>query len=212
MAGLAHESRNALQRSQACVDVLEAKFGDDPEIVELVAGIQRAQEELHHLYEGVRGFAAPINLELESCDIASILKSAWVDTEVCRVGRAVLLQEAPPFIDTRCDVDSQAIKQVFRNLFENALQACSDEVEIQVHYDQQFADGQQKLSISIRDNGPGLPPEEAATIFDSFYTTKTVGTGLGLTVAKRIIASHNGELYLNTEYQNGAEFVVALPQ
>jgi PAS domain S-box-containing protein len=63
-AGLAHEGRNALQRSQICLELLTRQLGDRPEAIDLVAGLQQAQDDLHRLYEEVRGYAAPIVLDL----------------------------------------------------------------------------------------------------------------------------------------------------
>ena len=70
VAGLAHESRNAFQRSQACLEMLALEVEDRPETLELVARIQKAQDHLHYLYEEVRHYAAPINLRRQRCDLA----------------------------------------------------------------------------------------------------------------------------------------------
>ena len=76
-AGLAHEGRNALQNSQICLELLARELGDRPEALDLVAGIQQAQDDLHRLYEEVRGFAAPIVLDRRSCRISDLMREAW---------------------------------------------------------------------------------------------------------------------------------------
>ena len=63
VTGLAHESRNALQRCQACLEMLALAVRDRPEALDLIDRLQKAQDHLHHLYEDVRGYAAPIKLE-----------------------------------------------------------------------------------------------------------------------------------------------------
>ena len=63
VTGLAHESRNALQRSQACLEMLALAVRDRPEALDLIERLQKAQDHLHHLYEDVRGYAAPIKLD-----------------------------------------------------------------------------------------------------------------------------------------------------
>lgn len=208
MAGLAHESRNALQRSQACVDLLENSLGDNPRYLDWINGIQRAQDELQRLYEGVRNYSAPIQLKYESADLSAIVHSAWSDTLLLRKDRNVVFHETTQCEHCQCEVDAQSMKQVFRNLFENALQACDDPVEISVKYSQ---DDAQRCIITARDNGPGIPTANQDRVFESFFTTKTIGTGLGLAVARRIVASHGGEIAIESEYENGAGFRIVLP-
>src|SRR5207244_7695212 len=70
VAGLAHESRNALQRSKACLELLALELAGQPEVLDLVARVQKAQDHLHHLYEEVRGYAAPIKLQTQLYDLA----------------------------------------------------------------------------------------------------------------------------------------------
>ena len=70
VAGLAHESRNALQRSQACLEMLALAVRDRPEALDLINRIQKAQDHLHSLYEDVRSYAAPIKLDKHPCELA----------------------------------------------------------------------------------------------------------------------------------------------
>lgn len=69
---LAHESRNAFQRSQACLEMLTLEVEDRPEALESVERIQKAQNHLHYLYEEVRTYAAPIHLQHQTCDLAQV--------------------------------------------------------------------------------------------------------------------------------------------
>ena len=77
MAGLAHESRNALQRSQVCLEMLADRVEHQPEALELIQNIQKAQDDLHRLYEEVRQFAAPIHLNTQSTDVGEVVRHAW---------------------------------------------------------------------------------------------------------------------------------------
>ena len=77
IAGLAHESRNALQQSQACLELLALKVDHWPDIADLVADVQKAQDHLHYLYEEVRGYAAPIKLHQERVDLGQLLRETW---------------------------------------------------------------------------------------------------------------------------------------
>ena len=116
VAGLAHESRNALQRSQSCLELLALELEDQPEVLDLVDRIQKAQDHLHHLYEEVRGYAAPIKLSRRSCDLSDIWRETWSHLEMMRKDKPARLRETAEASDLRCEVDPHTIAQVFRNI------------------------------------------------------------------------------------------------
>ena len=93
VTGLAHESRNALQRSQACLEMLVLNVGNRPEALDLITGIQEAQDDLHRLYEEVRNYASPIRLDRRPCCLSEVLREAWVHLEPQWKGRRVHLWE-----------------------------------------------------------------------------------------------------------------------
>lgn len=209
MAGLAHESRNALQRSQVNLEMLIRRLGDRSELLEYTKRIQRAQDDLHQLYEEVREYAAPIRLNPQPCDLTDLLLEVWSDLRHKREGRqAAMKQHRGPF-DLEVSIDRFAIKQVFRNILENALAACADPVEIDVHFAPKLWLDRPALEIAFRDNGPGLTPEARERIFEEFYTTKTQGTGLGMAICKRIVESHGGQIAVGPG--PGAEIQITLP-
>src|SRR6185295_1735254 len=72
VTGLAHESRNALQRSMACLETLATEVEDRPEALDLVRRVQKAHNHLQHLYEEVRNYAAPMNLSCEIVNVADV--------------------------------------------------------------------------------------------------------------------------------------------
>lgn len=103
------------------------------------------------------------------------------------------------------------INQVFLNILTNALDAAGEQAELTIHTRQSSPDW---VTISIRDNGPGIPPEIQSRIFDPFFTTKEVGkgTGLGLSICYQIICQgHNGRLRCISKPGQGAEFQIELP-
>jgi signal transduction histidine kinase len=104
------------------------------------------------------------------------------------------------------------MRQVFRNLLENALAACPDPVEIAIICTSDQRDGKPSFRISVRDNGPGFTPEQRPNVFDAFYTTKTKGTGLGLAICRRIVEAHGGKIVLGEVPGRGAEFVLNIPR
>jgi signal transduction histidine kinase len=101
------------------------------------------------------------------------------------------------------------INQVFLNLITNAAQAIKEKGDIVITT---TAD-EEHVTITIADNGCGIPKHLMEKIRDPFFTTKEVGqgTGLGLSIVDRIIGSHNGELRIESEEGSGAVFTVVLP-
>lgn len=212
MAGLAHESRNALQRSQASLDMLSAELVDNEFAIKLIHRIQTAQDDLHRLYEDVREYARPINISPTPSDVAQLLQQTWEELVVDREGRSASLEVTVETDSTECPVESFLIRQVFRNIVDNSLAACEDPVVIQVVFSDQLQNARPALGIRFRDNGPGLPAASCANVFDEFFTTKTHGTGLGLAIVQRTIEAHGGSINLASDVPTGFALDIVLPR
>lgn len=212
MAGLTHESRNALQRSKACLEMLELEVEDRPSALELVRRIERAQDHLQQLYEEVRDYAAPIVLKVELCDLQDVWRECWSDLALAHQPKRVQLKEAIDAGGAGCPADRFRLSQVIRNIFENAIGAVGQDGEITVRCCSAQLDGRPALRLSFLDDGPGLTDEQRARIFDPFFTTKAKGTGLGMAIAKRIVQSHGGLIEAGDQAGPGAEIVLTLPR
>jgi len=212
VTGLAHESRNALQRSQACLEMLALTVRDRPEALDLIGRLQKAQDHLHHLYEDVRSYAAPIKLEKIPCDLATVWREAWAHLEPARNGKQAVLREVSGGVDLHCAADPFRLGQVFHNILDNALAACTPSVAIEISAASAELDGQPALRIAVRDNGPGIEPEQRPKIFDPFFTTKSKGTGLGMPIARRIVEAHGGQIALGDSDGPGTVFLITLPR
>ncbi len=212
MAGMAHESGNALQRAQSYLDRLRWRLQGQPEALELAAELQKAQYDLVRLYEDIRGYAAPLALDPRPTDVAEVWRSAWERLAAARAGRDAQLRENIRTRDRACPADSFRLEQVFRNVFDNALEACPDAVFIDVTCTEVAVAGRPALRIVVRDNGPGLTAEQRQRIFDPLFTTKTKGTGLGMAIARRVVEAHGGAIAVGDGPGPGAEIVITLPR
>jgi PAS domain S-box-containing protein len=212
VTGLAHESRNALQRSQACLEMLVLAVRDRPQALDLIGRIQKAQDHLHHLYEDVRSYAAPIKLEKGPCDLRAVWREAWSHLKSARTEKQAELREVVDGVDLRCLADQFRLEQIFQNILDNSLAACSPPAVIEIRAQTAEFDGQPALRIAVRDNGPGIAPEQRPKVFDPFYTTKAKGTGLGMAIAKRIVEAHGGQIALGECDGPGAVFLITLPK
>lgn len=212
MTALAHESRNALQRIQAGVEILELEMEPNPEAMKDLRSIRRATRDLHELLEEVRQFAAPIVLQREPVSLIDCCRRVWHDLSHLHRARDAQLRIDPCSGDFNVSGDRSRLEQVFRNLFENSLSACTDPCCIEVRL-QALPDAIQEIIVS--DNGVGLQADQQAKLFEPFFTTKTTGTGLGMAIVKRVVEAHEGSIELITDPQqcvlSGANLRVRLP-
>jgi signal transduction histidine kinase len=209
MAALVHESRNALQRSKACLEMLTLDLEDKPAALQLVARAQRAQDDLHRLYEEVRQWAAPVKLNFAPCNLQQLWSEVWNEVCEARQQQSVKLCEDVQDIPV-CDVDEFAMAHVFRNILENAMDVSSSGKEITVRCKSFEARGENLLWIAFEDCGPGLKPEQIQRMFEPFFTTKSKGTGLGMAIAQRIVQAHGGSIQASSPA--GARIEILLPR
>ncbi len=212
IAGIAHESRNALQRAQATLEMLALEVGDHPRARDMIGRQQRALDDLNRVHREIRDYAAPIGLEARPCELPAIWRLAWDDLKPMWAARRVEFREHIAGNLPTCPLDFDRMVQVFRNLLENALAACRDPVEIDLRCTLGELKGQPAVCVSVQDNGPGLGAGDAKKVFEPFYTTRTNGTGLGLAIVRRIVEAHGGQISLGDRPDApGAVFVITLP-
>ncbi len=211
-AGLAHENRNAMQRMQACLEMLALEVQDRPEALDLLNRMQAAQDRLYHLHEEVREYAAPIVLNCQPLRLDQVVQEACQQLELQAARSARTVQFRCFAEQAAICLDRLALESVFRNIFENSLAACPDPVVIDVRSGPATLNGRAAMEIVVRDNGPGLNPEQQRRIFEPFYTTKTRGTGLGMAISRRLIEAHGGRIAARTAPAGGAEIVITLPR
>jgi PAS domain S-box-containing protein len=212
VTGLAHESRNALQRSQACLEMLELHVQDDPISLDLIGRVQAAQDHLTRLYEDVQGYAAPLRLGCHEADLAAVWRSAWSHLLHHPNHAQATLTERIGCDDLRCSVDAFRLEQVFRNILENALAAGTPPIHIEIACAPDRIDDQPAVRVAVRDNGCGLTPEARSRLFEPFFTTKIKGTGLGMAIVQRIVEAHGGGVSVGPGAGPGAEIILTLPR
>jgi signal transduction histidine kinase len=107
--------------------------------------------------------------------------------------------------------DRVQIQQVVLNLILNAVEAMplveADTRELLISTDQDHTDA----VVAVRDSGPGISPAQLERVFDAFYTTKSSGVGMGLSICRAIIAAHGGRLWAEANQPRGALLQFTLP-
>ena len=106
------------------------------------------------------------------------------------------------------EADKSKIKIAFRNIFINAIEAIRGRGEIEIRLRAE----KENLVLIIRDSGIGMAKDLVERIFDPYFSTKDVGTGLGLPIAKKIVEDHGGTIRVDSEVQKGTAITISLPR
>jgi PAS domain S-box-containing protein len=209
--GLAHESRNALQRSRACLERLRWRLDEQPDALNLLTRAQQAQDDIVRLLDDVRSYAAPVVPAFQPCDLAAVWREAWAQVRSLAPGREARLEEDTGELDLVCTIDRYRLTQVFRNILENAAAAVHGPLRVDILCRADAVRGREAVRVAVRDNGPGLDAEQRRRIFEPFFTTKAKGTGLGMPIARRIVEAQGGQIAVGTYGPPGAEIVLLIP-
>lgn len=209
MAGIAHEINNPLTCISGYSEMLAQGVSDDPRKFGDI--ISQQTRRVSSIVRNLLDFARNRPVQRLPGSIADVLRSSeeLVTAELRQAGIVFDAAVAPDL--PRVLMDTQQMEQVFINLVRNAAQALANQpgqrrINVRAFTDHMW------VVVLICDNGPGVSLELRDRIFDSFVTTKSDGTGLGLSLCKRFIESHGGriELVAHSE-QPGACFKIQLP-
>ncbi len=110
----------------------------------------------------------------------------------------------PPF-----NIDSEQIRRIFVNLFDNAVQAMEQKGRILIATEMDW--NRTRVRITVADEGPGIPPDDQEKLFAPYFSRKQTGTGLGLAIVHRIVTDHGGTIQAANRHPRGAGFIIELP-
>lgn len=213
ISGLAHESRNALQRAVACLDLMELDLKEDVRQMELAAKIRKSLSDLLANYDEVRRFALPIALSREPIELLPLCLEAYCELEEERgISRCEFFIAGGNRADSLANVDRERIKEVFHHVIENALEQHDGNVKIMVDCEPAELRHQEALKIQIYDDGAPFSPEALQRALEPFYTTKQQGTGLGLSICRRVVRAHGGVIRVKNPEGGGALVEILLPK
>lgn len=205
-AGVAHEIRNPLTSMKGYAEFLQLDE-EDPERREFIDIILDEIDRVNNIVEEFMLLAKPKVVELEEKNIIPILKNiiSLLEFEARKRNVKLHLDLNADIVQIECD--ENRLKQVFLNFIKNGIEAMPAGGDLNVKAE--VIDN--NIEISIQDTGVGIPPEILKNIGEPFYTTKKNGNGLGLMVSFKIIESHNGKVYIESEQNKGTTFKILLP-
>jgi hypothetical protein len=204
--GLAHEIKNPLAGLSGALELLAEDLRGSPRQAEVVGEMQHQVSRLGHTMDGLLSFARPPKTRLRTTDVNATLEKVLFLVAQQRSAAAVaistrLAEALPPVL-----ADPGQLEQVLLNLCLNACQAMDGRGTLAVR----SFEVEGGVAVEIEDDGPGIPPEVRAHVFQPFFTTKRDGTGLGLAISARIVADHGGHIGYRCPATGGTAFTVTL--
>ncbi|MGM0449865.1 MAG: sensor histidine kinase [Pseudomonadota bacterium] len=205
VASLAHQIRTPLSAAMLYAGHLYEE-DLDADMRERCAGKLMAR--LQHLEQQVRDmliFARGDIRLAEQVGIGEWMQAVVQNAETAVQTRRAILTTSPEVPDGAIACNREALVGACLNLINNSLEAGADSLELNVS----AQDGQ--VRFCLKDNGPGLSPEEAKRVTEAFVTTKSHGTGLGLAVVNAVVQAHKGDFELVSDGHSGTSAIITLP-
>jgi nitrogen fixation/metabolism regulation signal transduction histidine kinase len=213
---LAHEIKNPLTPIQLSAERLKHKLSKnlgeaDAEVLDRsTRTIVQQVEAMKSMVNAFAEYAKPSVVHLQPVDLCMIIAEVVaLYPPQSGLEFTMALEKGLPKISA----DPVRMRQVLHNMIKNAQEAITPgtagTMSINTYTTQ--VNGNSFVEIVLRDNGPGIPPEQAERVFDPYVTTKTKGTGLGLAIVKKIIEEHGGTIHLDQALLGGAGFVIRMP-
>jgi signal transduction histidine kinase len=204
-ASLAHELGNPLSIMSATLQYLYKRLQEV-----ILDNLQRMDE----LLKTLAGFMGPERPRIECLDIQQTL--SHVLTFVAREAEEHQVKIHTDFEPTLilCQADHRQLKQVFLNLFKNALEAMPTGGHLTISVRRRVdpaPSAKPELLIDIQDTGIGIADTDLDAIYRPFYSTKKQGTGLGLPFCRRVIEEHAGEISVQSQLGKGTTVAIRLP-
>ena len=219
-AAIAHEVKNPLASIEVMAGVLKRQLPNEGEALETLNDIIKEAKMANAIVVEVLEFVRPIQLQVERAALDDVIKDSITLAEGKMRRGAVsigmhLAPEVPPLL-----ADGHQLRQLFSNLLANAFEALGGEGHVEIRGtllpgEEEPAGATEpqppQVVVEVRDNGPGISPDDLERIFSPFFTTKPQGTGLGLAIVRKVVDAHDGHIDAVSARGHGATFRVTLP-
>jgi signal transduction histidine kinase len=205
--GLAHEIRNPLAGIAGVIEIVSRDLPPGSAARSVIKDAKEEALQINRILTELLETARPKPPQFQIRDIASTAEHAVMFARQQAITKRIMIELNLTDDIPTVDHDPNQINQVLLNLLLNAIQAMEKPGTIHVSLRRDHEDA----LITVADEGKGILPENLANIFRPFFTTKGHGTGLGLSLARRIVETHGGTIRVRSELGKGTQFEVRLP-
>ena len=206
-SGIAHEIRNPLANISASAQYCINKFDLARKIKSYLRIIIRNSNKANKIIKDLLDFAKPSEFVFKQGNILRPLNRACDLIEAKRFNNNIRLYKRCSRVLPKILMDEKRMEQVFLNIIINSIDSMSKggRLSITAYSEKEY------VVINISDTGKGISTQDISKIFNPFFTKKSDGVGLGLSVTHRIIQSHKGKIEVESEYHKGTKFIIRLP-
>jgi signal transduction histidine kinase len=206
-AGLAHEIRNPLAGIAGVVEVMSKDLPANSPSRAVMGDVQKEIRHIQDILNDLLFYARPRPPAFHASDLnATIDQAVMLARQQVRNKPVQILFTANPSLPL-VDHDPALIQQVVLNLLLNGIQAISGAGKVEVTATRE----QDQAIVEVADTGRGIPADALPKIFKPFFTTRSEGTGLGLSLANGIVQSHGGRIEVTSAPGKGSQFLIWLP-
>ena len=207
--GLAHEIRNPLAGIAGVIEIVGRDLPASSPAKLVVKDVREEIAQINRILTDLLGTARPRASEMRPSDLNTTVEHAVMLARQQVLSKPIKIEFTPAEDLPEVEHDSDQMHQVLLNLLLNSVQAIegSGSVRVSVFGKEDSGDA----VITVSDTGRGIPAEHLPNIFRPFYTTKGNGTGLGLSLARRIVEEHHGRIEVESSSGKGTAFSVTLP-
>jgi signal transduction histidine kinase len=174
-------------------------------ITEILDDIEKSCGYMNQIISDLQSYAGPLNLELVETDIRQLISNAISFLEI--PGGVEVSTEVEDGL-LEITIDPEKIKRVIVNLVNNSIQSMPKGGQITITAIRKEG----SVLLTIRDEGAGIPNENIPKLFLPLFTTKPKGIGLGLTICKRLVEAHRGNIVVASKVNAGTEVTIEIPQ
>ena len=207
--GLAHEIRNPLAGIAGVIEIVGRDLPESSPAKAVVKDVREEIAQINRILTDLLGTARPRASEMRASDLNTTVEHAVMLARQQVLSKPIKIEFAPSAELMEVDHDSDQVHQVLLNLLLNSVQAIEGPGLVRVAVFTK--EGSEDAVITVSDTGRGIPAEHLPNIFRPFYTTKGNGTGLGLSLARRIVEEHHGRIEVESNSGKGTTFSVTLP-
>jgi PAS domain S-box-containing protein len=204
-ASVAHEIRNPLTSLKGFVQLLQMEDDKHQDYYQIMLD---ELNRINHIVGELLLLAKPQHLKYSKLAIQKILNDVISLLAVEASLYNVQIESNFPREDIILECEPNQLKQLFINLIKNSIEASNSDSKILISLNRIEQD---KIAITVKDNGCGISKERLQKIGEPFYSSKEKGTGLGLTVSYKIVQSHNGHINFDSEQGSGTTVNITLP-